>query len=174
MYGVDKFLHLGEIFYDDLTDDAIKQSRKLLKDEFNEVREKLGYQTVETPQKWFNIGINYGKKAAQTFVENLKDHSLGFAGKSFGEALEEVSEEAVSDLSKGIYSLLGDIGMYEASVKNPIDWETAVERYGMSFVGGAVGGGLFYGVEKYNGYDRHRDKDMLELIRDNKADKKNS
>jgi hypothetical protein len=43
MYGVDKFLHLGEIFYDDLTDDAIKQSRKLLKNEFNEVREKLGY-----------------------------------------------------------------------------------------------------------------------------------
>lgn len=170
MYGVDKFLHLGEIFYDDLTDNAIKQSRKLLKDEFNEVREKLGYQTVETPQKWFNIGINYGKKAANTFVENLKDHSLGLTGKSFGEALEEVSEEAVSDLSKGIYSLLGDIGMYEASVKNPIDWETAVERYGMSFIGGAVGGGLFYGVEKYNGYDRHRDKDMLELIRDNKAD----
>ena len=29
---------------------------------------------------------------------------------------------------------------------------------------------LVYGVEKYNGYDRHRDKDMLELIRDNKAD----
>ena len=82
----------------------------------------------------------------------------------------EVSEEAVADLSKGIYSLLGDLGMYEASVLNPIDWDTAVERYGMSFVGGAVGCGLFYGVEKYNGYDRHRDKDMLELIRDNKAD----
>ena len=116
-------------------------------------------------------GIAFGKKAANTFVENLENRSLGFAGKAFGEGLEEVTEEAVTDISKGFYSLLGDLGLYEASVENPIDWNTALERYGMSFIGGTLGGGLFYGIDKYNGYNEHRDRDLVELIMDGHADK---
>lgn len=31
MYGVDRYLHLGEVFYDDLTAESIKQGRQAVK-----------------------------------------------------------------------------------------------------------------------------------------------
>ena len=40
----------------------------------------------------------------------------------------------------------------------------------MSMLGGAIGGGLFYGVEKYNGFNKTRDKDLVTLINEGKAD----
>lgn len=164
MYAVDKWMHLGEIFFDEATDDFLKQSRKQLRQEMSAINLSHKYGTKETTSNLIKKGWDFGKKAANTFVTNLKNKELGFAGKAFGEALEEVSEEAVTDLSKGIYSLLGDFGMYEASVENPIDWDSAFERYAMSFIGGAFGGGLFYGIDKYNRHDINRDRDLTELI----------
>ena len=158
MYGVDKFLHLGEIFYDNATGDVIRESRKVFKDEISKIVKAHSYgSSTSKPMNFIKQGIAFGKKAANTFAENLENRSLGFAGKAFGEGLEEVTEEAVTDISKGFYSLLGDLGLYEASVENPIDWNTALERYGMSFIGGTLGGGLFYGIDKYKGYNEYRD-----------------
>nr|DAF44629.1 MAG TPA: hypothetical protein [Podoviridae sp. ct8Lf7] len=123
----------------------------------------------ETPIRWYKKGVNFGKKAAETFVENIKDHNLGGVGKALGEGLEEVSEELVTDFSKSIYSLLGDLGMYDASVKDTGAFDNMLERYSMSLIGGAIGGGLFYGVEKYKGFNRTRDKDLVDLINEGKA-----
>ncbi len=172
MFSVDRFAHLGEIFYDDLTAESIKQGRQAVKKELKEAFEEIykeGTKIEKTPSNLFKKGASFGKKAAETFIENLKDHNLGFTGKALGEGLEEVSEELVTDLTKATYSLLGDLGMYDASVKNPIDYDTMLERYTMSLLGGAIGGGLFYGVEKYKGFNKTRDRDLVDLINDGKA-----
>lgn len=172
MFSVDRFAHLGEVFYDDLTAESIKQGRQAVKKEFKEAFEEIykeGTKIEKSPSNLFKKGADLGKRAAEIFIENLKDHNLGFTGKALGEGLEEVSEELVTDLTKATYSLLGDLGMYDASVKNPIDYDTMLERYTMSLLGGAIGGGLFYGVEKYKGFNKTRDRDLVDLINDGKA-----
>ena len=170
MFGVDRFAHLGEIFYDDLTAESIKQGRQAVKKEMQDALNEIYKPGIkETPIRWYKKGVNFGKKAAETFVENIKDHNLGGVGKALGEGLEEVSEELVTDFSKSIYSLLGDLGMYDASVKDTGAFDNMLERYSMSLIGGAIGGGLFYGVEKYKGFNRTRDKDLVDLINEGKA-----
>lgn len=170
MYGVDRYLHLGEVFYDDLTAESIKQGRQAVKKELKEAFEEI-YKpgTKDSPGNWYKKGVAFGKRAAETFVENLKDHNLGGVGKALGEGLEEVSEELVTDLTKSTYSLLGDLGMYDKSVKDTGAFDNMLERYSMSLIGGAVGGGLFYGVEKYKGFNKTRDKDLVDLINDGRA-----
>ena len=80
------------------------------------------------------------------FSEGVKYHTLNFAGKAFGEGLEEVSEELISDVSKQIYELAGQFG-FDTTAKDVGAWDNALERYSMSFIGGARGGGIFYGKE---------------------------
>lgn len=171
MFSVDRFLHLGEVFYDNLTAESIKQGRQAVKSELKEAFDEI-YKagTKESPAKWFKKGADFGKKAANTFVENLKDHNLGGVGKALGEGLEEVSEELATDLTKSTYALLGDLGLYDRSVKDTGAFDNMLERYSMSLIGGTLGGGLFYGVEKFKGYNKTRDKDLVDLINEGKAD----
>lgn len=170
MFSVDKFLHLGELFFDDLTADAVKQSRKVINGEITDALNTF-YGKVKGGEKWYKVGFDLGKKAANTFVQNIKDHNLGVMGKALGEGIEEVSEELVTDLSKSTYSLLGDLGLYDKHIEDTGAFDNMLERYGMSFIGGAMGGGLFYGVEKFQGnYNKVQDKDLTDLINDGKAD----
>ena len=170
MFSVDRFAHLGEVFYDDLTAESIKQGRQAVKKELKDALDTI-YKpgTKDSPGNWYKKGAAFGKRAAETFVENLKDHNLGGVGKALGEGLEEVSEELVTDLTKATYSLLGDLGMYDKSVKDTGAFENMLERYSMSLLGGTIGGGLFYGVEKYKGFNKTRDKDLVTLINEGKA-----
>ena len=171
MFSVDRFLGLGEMFYDELTSESIKQGRKVIKQEFQDAFEQIFKQGTKTePLKWFQKGADIGKKAINNFIEGIQTHSLGGVGKAIGEGLEEVSEELVTDFSRATYSLLGDLGLYDKSVENSGAFENMLERYTMSMLGGAIGGGLFYGVEKYNGFNKTRDKDLVTLINEGKAD----
>lgn len=174
MFSVDKFLHIGEIFYDDLTAEAVKESRRIAKNEIKQAFDEI-YKTgtKETPKTLWTKFSGLGKKLGNTlgdYWDDVKHHNLGGLGKAVGEGLEEVSEELVTDVSKGMYSLLGDLGLYEAHAENPIDWDTAFERYAMSFLGGTVGGGIFYAKEKFaNRFNKREDRELVDLIRANKA-----
>jgi hypothetical protein len=66
-----------------------------------------------------------------------------------GEGVEEVSEEVVSDAAKSIYELAGKLGM-DTSVQDVGAWNNMLERYTMNFLGGAIGGGIFYGKEVWD------------------------
>ncbi len=174
MFSVDKFLHIGEIFYDDLTAEAVKESRRIVKSEIKQAFDEI-YKTgaKETPKTLWTKFSGLGKKLGNVlgdYWDDVKHHNLGGLGKAIGEGLEEVSEELVTDVSKGMYSLLGDLGLYEAHAENPIDWDTAFERYAMSFLGGTVGGGIFYAKEKFaNRFNKREDRELVDLIRANKA-----
>jgi len=87
-------------------------------------------------------GIESGKRVVKLFESKAKERTLGFLGKAVGEGLEEVSEELVADLIKSLFEIAGQYGW--ASQKSYGAWENAGDRYLMSFLGGAVGGGLFY------------------------------
>lgn len=171
MFSVDRFLHLGELFFDDLTADYERQLRRTLNKEAKSWYDTTIKQTTQEQSKskldkfrgLFKSGIDWGKKNTNKFIDDLKYHSTGFVGKSLGEGLEEVGEEFVSDISKGLYELASDFG-FDTAVNNVGAFENWKERYGMSFLGGTLGGGLFYGVNVYQNGNFHIDQTQDELI----------
>lgn len=179
MYAVDKYAHLGELFFDDATEDSVKAARNAIKNELlGEVDEKGarkgGLKAIfdrisasnDTPankavQK-IHTALNKTKSFLGNYADNLKYHTTGFFGKAAGEGLEEVSEELVTDTAKSIYQLAGFLGA-DTSTADVGAWDNALERYSMSFLGGALGGGVFYAKEAFNGASYKRDKSNEEL-----------
>lgn len=179
MFAVDRYAHLGELFFDDLTADYERQLRRTFSKEAKSWYDNVIKQTVQDPQisnfdkfrKLFQTGVDFGKKHINQFAEDLKYHSTGFLGKAIGEGIEEVSEELVADISKGMYEALGALGV-DTQVKNVGAFNDALKRYGMSFLGGTLGGGLFYGVNVYQNGKFHVDQtqdELIYLIRNNKT-----
>jgi hypothetical protein len=106
MFGVDKYLGLGEMFFDDLTNDGIKSIRATLNKEratwAKTLAEgvKMESKDAKGMRRILGKSINSFNKVYTDFFDNLKNHSLGALGKAVGEGLEEVSEEVSTDLSK--------------------------------------------------------------------------
>lgn len=179
MYAVDKYAHLGELFFDDATEDSVKAARNAIKNELlGEVDEKGarkgGLKTIfdrisasnDTPankavQK-IHTALNKTKSFLGNYADDLKYHTTRFFGKAAGEGLEEVGEELVTDTAKSIYQLAGFLGA-DTSTSDVGAQDNALERYPMSFLGGALGGGIFYAKEAFNGASYKRDKSNEEL-----------
>ena len=177
MFAVDRYLGLGELFFDELRNDARIAFRNAVKKESKAVAESLvgtGAEAIANPaakqtalRKYIQKGINLGKNVAGKFADDVKNHTTGFFGKALGEGFEEVSEELVADLSKYIYQIAGDFSpnfINRSGIKDVGAWENMSERYLMSFFGGALGGGLFYGVNAFQGGSFSRDTSKDELI----------
>ncbi len=153
MFGVDKYLGLGEMFFDDAQAAQRRLYRKILKDHYDQdvapvISSLAQSQQAETKEGLMNF-IKLGKDKITSFLKDyhsdIKDRTLGLVGKSIGEGLEEVSEELVTDLSKSLYQLAGKFGY--VSQTDIGAWDNSRERYLMSFFGGAIGGGIFGGIE---------------------------
>ena len=184
MFAVDKYAHLGEIFFDDATEDSVKAARKAIKNELvgeGNIRDTLTKGIINNPEveqnaakKYLSIINNSASKIKNlfnNFNEDLKYHTLGFFGKAAGEGTEEVAEELVTDTAKSIYELAGFLGANTSS-KDVGAWDNALERYTMSFAGGAVGGGIFYAKEALDNPNMRankHDQEMAVLIRNGHA-----
>lgn len=144
MYSVDKFLGLGEMFFQN--EPARVAVRQAARNSVDEMVTSLGVNQVSNTSKQGIInnitkGISLGKKIINNFDSKLKDNTLGIVGKSLGEGLEEVSEELVTDMSKTLGELAGSLGYFSQSDYGA--WENGFERYAMSMLGGTIGGGIF-------------------------------
>lgn len=155
MYAVDRS-GLGELFFDDLTAVHTKEVRVALRDEMKAWQKSLTQiiknPDLKGPNKMVNLineGRKIGKKVLTNYWDDVQFHSTGFIGKAIGEGLEEVSEEVVSDLAKQFYEIGGSFNIF--SQKDVGAWKDGWTRYGMSFLGGALGGGIFYGAGVVNG-----------------------
>lgn len=174
MFTVDKYLGLGEMFFNDeparraIRDAAIKNAEELMS--------TAGFKQAQTETKKGIVGlvqrgIDVGRRAVNDYHSAIKDRTLGFVGKSLGEGLEEVSEELVADLSKTLGELAGKLGYFSQTDYGA--WENALDRYMMSFLGGAAGGGLFYGVDAIQNRNRQTQEfqtDLVYLLRQGKKD----
>lgn len=178
MFAFDKYSKLGELFFDDATGDATKAARQALRNEFRQAREAFnGIRSSEAPARnkfmqYITKGAETSKRVLSKFNEDLKYHSLGMTGKMVGEGLEEVGEEFIADVSKSMYELAGEFG-FNTSTKDVGAWDNAFDRYAMSFLGGAVGGGVFYGKEVWDKGTFHKpklDEDIATLIRNGHVD----
>ena len=173
MFSVDKFLGLGEMFFND--EPARKALRTAAVKSANQLMLSAGVkQATETSTKkgivgLIQRGIEAGKQAVSNYESAIKDRTLGFVGKSLGEGLEEVSEELVTDISKTMGELAGKLGYFSQDDYGA--WENAFDRYTMSFLGGAAGGGLFYGIDAIQNRNKSTQdfqNDIVYLIRQGK------
>ena len=154
MFGVDKYLGLGEMFFDDAQTQQRRLYRKLLKDHYDNdvapVINSLATSTQKIEEKkglmnFFKLGKEKTINFLRDYHSDIKDRTLGILGKSIGEGLEEVSEELVTDLNKALYEVGGQFGYFTQTDIGA--WDNMRERYLMSLFGGAIGGGIFGGIE---------------------------
>ena len=175
MFSVDKYLGLGEMFFNDeparrAIREAARHNAELLMGQAG-IRQAAETETKKGIMGLIQRGIDSGKKAVADYHTAIKDRTLGFVGKSLGEGLEEVSEEIVSDVSKYMGELAGRLGYFSQTDYGA--GENAFERYAMSFLGGAAGGGLFYGVEAFqnrNKSSKEFQNELTYLLRQGKKD----
>lgn len=171
MYSVDKFLGLGELFFDD--DPARKLFRQTLTRESNDIINRAGTKattnTKENLNNWLQRGLVAGKNTVKNYRKGLKEHTLGFTGKAIGEGLEEVSEELVTDITKSLGEIAGEYGL--ASQTNYGAGENALDRYLMSFLGGTMGGGMFYGINaRKSASQQQSEQELIYVLRNYGAD----
>lgn len=175
MYSVDKIFNLGDLFFDDATDDIIKQIRMGIKHEMGLARKEFSDITksnVPVSKKYIQLiktAADKTRNLVSKYAEDLQFHTTGLVGKAIGEGLEETGEELMTDLSKSLYETLGVLGV-DTKSKDLGAWDNALDRYGMSFLGGAAGGGLFYAKSAIKGeIQTPGDFDMATAIRNGYA-----
>ena len=179
MFGVDKYLGLGEMFFDDPDAVARRTFKNAIRTEAENLNNKittLANPVLEPNSKknylnFINRGIKIAQNAVSKYHSDIKDRSLSIVGKSIGEGLEEVSEEFVTDFTKSLYELAGSFGY--TTTKDVGAWDQAKERYLMSFFGGSIGGGLFGGIEAMrnpnSASDKNTQKELLYLVKEGKT-----
>lgn len=175
MFAVDKWLGLDKIFIDNISTEnrillrrAFTEEAKLMQNEFTNIFKNPNLSKAEKIQQLFAKGKELGRKASNTFFADIKDHTASGLKKAIAEGVEEVNEELVSDLSKQLYQLAGELGA-DTSVNNVEafdnwDLKKLFSRYGMNFLGGFLGGSIFYGVEQFNTRPSVKDSDHASII----------
>lgn len=170
MFGVDKYLGLGEMFFDDAKAQQRRLYRKVLKDHYDNdvapVIQSLAKSSQAEDKKGLMNFFKLGKEKTIDFLKNyhsdVKDRALGIVGKSIGEGLEETAEELNTDLWKSLYELAGQFGY--VSQTDIGAWDNARDRYLMSFFGGTIGGGIFGGIESIKNPKTTADKNSKEAL----------
>ena len=177
MFSVDKYLGLGEMFYDPAQKAERALFRNTILDETGKLTKQLGEGIKQTGRevvkderkglgKYFLKGIQAGRKAVENYHSAIKEGTLGFFGKALGEGLEETSEELVTDIVKQLGEIAGQYGVSEVTDLGA--WDNMKDRYLMSFLGGAIGGGIF-SLKDGNFKARQASGELLTLLRQGKG-----
>lgn len=156
-------------------DDEAKQNvLQTARQKFQQLSTKEGKK--EYVKKLFNIGRDLARDVySAKKATGAKTLAATFAN-ALGEGTEEVSEELLADFSKGCYDVVkwlqGDNTRLNSFgydfEKGQFNGSEIIDRYGMSLVGGFVGGGLTSAAMNYkaiNSFDKiTNQKAIQELV----------
>lgn len=160
-YGImmgEETLGLGTWFLDKTVGYHAGANRKLMSralrpyyDEFKKtVDDMAGVATTGEKVGKFAKGWQKASKGIKNFFTGVRDETEPFFVNAFTEGIEEVTEEAVMDATKGIFDFLSYMGMGKNSdtasfgVVDDFRNGTFIDRYLQNFVGGLAGGALFH------------------------------
>lgn len=124
---------------------AIAEAFAGIPKETRAISNSLARASKETKKDWMKRMFNAGKEAAKKDYSLLNKTSKTVLANGIGEGLEEVSEELLADYSKACFNAYRILAGEDAILDtwgNNWDWEDAAARYGMSFFGGIIGGGI--------------------------------
>ena len=123
-----------------------------LPQETREMSRQLSRLAGESKKEWAKCLFNVGKDIA-TAEYSMLPKTLGtIAAQGLGEGIEEVSEEALADFSKSCFNLVQQLQGDETRMhawNHGWNWAEARDRYGMSFFGGILGGGINAAASDY-------------------------
>lgn len=152
-------------------ENIVNKAMPKIKEATKEANTKTEIGKAKWYQKLFNIGANaYHNNLGQ----GIANEAIGATVSNMAsEALEETSEELLLDLSKTLFnaatSLTGSNTKFDDAFKNVFD------RYALSFLGGAVGGGIAGYLPAYQSarFDRSiskeaATKEIVDLIQQGK------
>ena len=119
---------------------ALRKEVKDISSDAVEAATKEGRQNIF--KKIFNIGkkIATDDYARQHYVAKAYSPMQVVLAHATGEAFEEVSEEVLADVSKSAFNVAAWLRGDDTRIAGA--WEDIGDRYGMSLLGGFVGGGI--------------------------------
>lgn len=127
---------------------ALKEALRPLYGEFKTGAEKLAAGSAKEAKKGFAGLLSKGKNIIDKTKGVFDEGFNTLTSKMLIEGVEEVTEEAVQDMTKGVFDLLSSFGFAGMDGSfggiNNVFSKQGLERYVSSFLGGAVGGGLFH------------------------------
>lgn len=131
---------LGEWILPELRMDK-EQMRQIIKTLTEGSRKVIDNGSKVQKSEWAKKIFKIGKDIAQANYSVGKSGLKATAANALGEGIEEVSEEVLYDFAKSVTNL----GMWLAGSDTPPlqAWDNMFDRYGMSLVGGALGGAMF-------------------------------
>ena len=132
-------------------------AQKLLEvpEETRALSKQISRLADETKKDWAKRLFNIGKDICRAEYSTMAKTVGSVLAQGLGEGIEEVSEEALADFSKSCFNLVqqlqgDDVRMH--AWNHNWDWSEAANRYGMSFAGGILGGGINAAASDYKGY----------------------
>ena len=158
-YGIMMNNELGSWFLDKTTGYNEKYNRQLMKkalrpyyDDIEKAVSQINKNKQIGKISLGNVAIN-AKKSINSVFNAIKDGTESYWGNAGIEAIEEMTEEAVLDGTKGVMDAISWLGWTKKQGSfNTIDnifSEKGFERYITSGIGGFVGGALFKANEKF-------------------------
>lgn len=127
-----------------LADDATKEeSQKLFKTVFNATKEAWSKKSID-PLKGINIKLPGAINAGNIYVH----HALN---EGIEEVMEEVALDGIKLTALGVEALGFDISDETKDNLNfNLTWSDAFQRYSTAFIGGAIGGAVFQGMDDWH------------------------
>lgn len=144
--------------------------------------EVLGKLDKNSRLAWMKKWFNAGKEVFDTQKSVMKG-TLGAAiSNALAEGTEEVSEELLKDFSTSCFNIVkaaqGDQNTRMQGFLGEWDWNQALKRYGMSFFGGMIGGGINSAATDYTQFkdianmtSEQAMKQLVWMERNNEMDK---
>ena len=127
-----------------------------------EAKNLVSQTTKEEKKNLFRKIVDLGKQAA---TGHYADSTIANTAKmttaaALSEGVEETSEELLLDFAKTVFNIATEIG---SGAKFDDNWKDMATRYGMSFIGGTIGGGIATALPGYRAA-RQRQKDIIESV----------
>ena len=152
---------LDNSLYKKISWNVAKKMQESLKSKAVTLAKETGQDVIDaaTKQEAKNIYQKVHNAVTKSIPKFFIDTSRKFKNWSdvgtaaLSEGVEEVQEEAVSDLIKVLYKGAEALGLDATETDDNLNfgfsWSDAAARYGMSFFGGMVGGAMFRGFHNY-------------------------
>lgn len=169
---------------------AVQATKQAAKEEAKQKTAQAVGEAVEAKKDTLlHTSRKFLKEAYDKFSKNLKDKLDVFTGLEWDEyamamlreGVEETAEEGISDALKATTLALESLGVKMNDTGQKLDYgfsgKDIFDRYLLSFIGGAVGGGIFRGYTEYENYianNKQRkvpnyQRDLIRLIADGRG-----
>ena len=144
----------------------------IIKNGTDDAAKAVAENTVSANQRTF-------KELTKRFMDAIKRtgkpwRPQPFWERTFAEGAEEVMEEFMQDGIKGMFKGAEALGIPMNDKKQDLDfgfsWNDALQRYGMSLIGGLVGGAIFQGynnleMRRFNNTPKTTEAHLSELVK---------